>query len=60
MSDLRASITLAISQGAGQREVATLYAQGTDTSDWQAINREIANRWPKGLERVKRLAWGGK
>ncbi len=25
--------------------------------DWRAINAAVAKRWPRGLERVKRLAW---
>lgn len=25
--------------------------------DWKRANAAIAKRWPKGLERVKRLAW---
>jgi hypothetical protein len=26
-------------------------------ADWARINAAIRNRWPKGLDRVKKLAW---
>lgn len=25
--------------------------------DWKRVNAAIANRWPKGLDRVKKMAW---
>lgn len=25
--------------------------------DWKAVNAAILRRWPKGLERIKKLAW---
>lgn len=53
---------------ANQRDVAAFYAdcviadvqarqQGTQRADWKAINRAIVARWPKGLNRVKEMAW---
>ena len=48
-----------------QNDVARFYADclrcyaihGRDSMDWKLINRPILERWPKGLERVKTLAW---
>lgn len=27
--------------------------------DWPAVNLAVVKRWPRGLERVKRMAWSG-
>lgn len=46
-----------------QRDVALTYAlaiQGAakgEEYDWGRMNRAIIARWPKGLQRVKALAW---
>ena len=53
---------------AKQADVAAFYAdciradaiakyQGKPRCDWKAINRAICERWPKGLEWVKKMAW---
>lgn len=52
-----------IANGANQKEVAKTYAlalRKMDSVDWKRINQAIMDRWPKGLERVKNLAWSGK
>ena len=52
-----------IAQGCTQRQVAQSYAlalQSAWPTDWLRVNLAITKRWPKGLERVKRLAWSGK
>lgn len=51
-----------IRQGATQRSVAMTYAlaiRSTWPTDWPRVNRAISARWPKGLERIKRMAWSG-
>lgn len=45
-----------------QRDVAETYAlairdEDTVPVDWKAANTAILKRWPKGLARVKELAW---
>ena len=48
-----------IANGMKQRDVAQTYALALRSSwhtDWARVNRAIAQRWPKGLERVKNLA----
>lgn len=46
-----------------QAEVAVVYAmlinmhEPGDVEFWTKINGMVTQRWPKGLERVKRLAW---
>ena len=52
-----------IKQGCNQRQVAQTYAlalRSTWPTDWARVNAAILARWPKGLERVKTLAWSGK
>lgn len=52
-----------IARGCTQRQVAQSYALALQSSwptDWKRVNEAIARRWPKGLERIKRLAWSGK
>lgn len=45
-----------------QKDVALTYAlairdEDVVPVDWHRANAAIRNRWPKGLERVKKLAW---
>ena len=50
-----------IASGHSQESVALTYAfivrQEPKTADWATINKAIAGRWPKGLDRVKKKAW---
>lgn len=49
-----------LAQGATQKHVASLYAMAIVSSwptEWGRVNAAIRNRWPKGLARVKELAW---
>lgn len=51
-----------ISQGCTQRQIAQTYALGIRSSwptDWGRVNRAILAKWPKGLERIKKMAWDG-
>ena len=50
------------SSGFRQAYVATVYAEAIDAIPspdplWSRINAAITARWPKGLDRVKKLAW---
>lgn len=52
-----------IKQGLTQRQVAQTYALGLRSSyptDWKRVNAAILAKWPKGLERIKKMAWSGK
>lgn len=52
-----------IEQGCTQRQVAQSYALGLRSSwptDWARVNAAILRRWPKGLVRIKEMAWSGK
>jgi len=52
-----------IKRGCTQKQVAQTYAlalRSTWPTDWARANAAIVARWPKGLERVKNLAWSGK
>lgn len=52
-----------IEQGLNQRQVAQTYALGLRSSaktDWAKVNALIVARWPKGLDRIKKMAWSGK
>lgn len=55
-----------IAQGLSQRQIAATYALAMrkpncrETVDWARINKAILARWPKGLERIKKLAWTGR
>lgn len=46
-----------------QRDVGLTYAMAMASEgvgvpvDWKRANAAIAKRWPKGLDRVKKLAW---
>ena len=46
------------------KDIAELYCQlyihtelTGDVLDWPTVNLAILNRWPKGLKRIKHLAW---
>lgn len=46
-----------------QKDVALTYAlamrdEGLVPVDWKRANAAILKRWPRGLERVKKMAWG--
>ena len=52
-----------IANGGTQKSVAKAYALGLRSSwptDWAKVNALIVEKWPKGLERIKKLAWSGK
>ena len=52
-----------IEMGLTQRQIAQTYALGLRSSwptDWARVNAAILKRWPKGLERIKKMAWSGK
>lgn len=52
-----------IAQGLSQRQIAQTYALALRSSwktDWKRVNAAILAKWPKGLERIKKLAWSGK
>ena len=52
-----------IKQGLHQRDVAQTYALALRSSyktDWPRVNRAILARWPKGLKRIKEMAWSGR
>lgn len=60
LAAVEATIENEINQGATQRDVALTYAMGLASSwptDWVRVNRAIAAKWPKGLLRVKKMAW---
>jgi hypothetical protein len=45
-----------------QRDVALTYAlairdENLSPVDWKRVNEAIVARWPRGLERVKKMAW---
>ena len=51
-----------IANGGSQKSVAKTYALGIRSSwptDWVQVNAMIMARWPKGLERIKKMAWSG-
>ena len=52
-----------IKQGCNQRQIAQTYALALRSSwptDWAKVNAMILARWPKGLTRIKEMAWSGK
>jgi hypothetical protein len=52
-----------IAMGLSQKQIAQTYALGLRSSwptDWARVNAAILKRWPKGLNRVKEMAWSGK
>jgi len=49
-----------IAQGATQKDVALTYAMAlasTWPTDWVRVNKAILAKWPKGLKRIKEMAW---
>ena len=63
MADVERVIESEIAQGCTQRQVAKSYALGLRSSwptDWQRVNAAIVAKWPKGLDRIKEMAWSGK
>lgn len=49
-----------INQGCTQKDIAMTYAMGlvsTWPTDWKRVNAMILAKWPKGLARVKAMAW---
>jgi hypothetical protein len=52
-----------IKLGATQKSVAMTYALALKSdwpTDWKRVNAAIVARWPKGLGRIKEMAWSGK
>lgn len=52
-----------IKQGCNQRQIAQTYAlalRSTWPTDWAKVNAMIVAKWPKGLTRIKEMAWSGK
>ena len=52
-----------IKQGCNQRQIAQTYALAIRSSwptDWAKVNAMIVAKWPKGLTRIKEMAWSGK
>ena len=52
-----------LAQGCNQRQIAPTYALALRSSwptDWGRVNKAIVARWPKGLERIKKLEHSGK
>lgn len=63
IADVEATIEREIAEKCTQRQVAQTYALGLRSSwptDWARVNAAIVARWPKGLNRVKEMAWSGK
>lgn len=57
---VEATIENEIQQGLTQKQVAETYAMAITSSyptDWRRVNSAITKRWPKGLMRVKNMAW---
>jgi hypothetical protein len=49
-----------LANGAKQKDIALTYAMAMCSSwptDWGRVNRAILAKWPKGLKRVKEMAW---
>lgn len=52
-----------IKQGCNQRQIAQTYALAIRSgwpTDWAKVNAMIVAKWPKGLTRIKEMAWSGK
>ena len=63
LADVEGVIEQEIKLGLNQRQIAQTYALGlrsTWPTDWARVNAAIMARWPKGLERIKTMAWSGK
>ena len=49
-----------IAQGLTQKDIALTYAMAMESTwptDWLRVNKAIQAKWPKGLNRVKEMAW---
>lgn len=62
LADCEATLLEEIEGGQTQKSVALTYAMALTSrerasTDWPKVNRAILARWPKGLDRVKRMAW---
>lgn len=60
--DVEGVIANEIKQGCSQKQISQTYALGLRSSwptDWSRVNAAITARWPKGLERIKKMAWSG-
>jgi hypothetical protein len=58
--DVEATVEREIAMGCPQRSIALTYALAMRSSwptDWKRVNTAILSKWPKGLSRVKELAW---
>jgi len=63
LTHIELTIENEIRQGCTQRQIAQTYSLGLRSSwptDWSRVNAAIVAKWPKGLERVKKMAWSGK
>jgi hypothetical protein len=63
LMDVENVIKQDIASGCTQKEVAKTYALGLRSSwptDWAKVNAMILVKWPKGLNRIKEMAWNGK
>lgn len=60
---VEAMIENEIALGLPQKSIAKTYALALRSSwptDWTRVNEMIVKRWPKGLDRIKELAWSGR
>ena len=51
-----------IKHGLSQKQIAQTYALALRSSwptDWAKVNAMIVAKWPKGLERIKKMAHSG-
>ena len=70
MSDIRIELACVesvieneIAMGLNQKQIAQTYALALRSSwptDWTRVNKAILAKWPRGLERIKKMAWSGK
>ena len=63
IADVENLIQREIAAGLTQKQIAQTYRLALQSSwptDWAKVNAMITARWPKGLNRVKELAWSGK
>jgi hypothetical protein len=60
---VESTIEKEIAHGCNQRQIAQTYRLGLQSSwptDWARVNAAILAKWPKGLTRIKEMAWSGK
>lgn len=63
IADVEATIEREIAAKCNQRQIAQTYALALRSSwptDWARVNAAIVAKWPKGLNRIKEMAWSGK